>query len=217
MMSISKKVASANNKFLIALLISFLILSIVVCFCISYFREKYLIMQFKKEYITYNQALTITALDMFGDTGCYYSTDKNVKNNYANCDKFYKRFATNLNVRMYCKKDALSDGCVPAYKSYTAEARCAGYSESMMNRFNQAFVMADSSNLIVYNYPTGVQKPMFAIDVNGNAKPNKSGYDLFSMVIMRNKSGDYYFYPNITYCLPDEKGGYKYLTDIFKE
>lgn len=216
-MTVSKKSVNSNNKFLIAVLISFFILSLVVSNFVSHFREKYLIMQFKKEYIAYNNALTLTAIDMFGETGCYYSTDKNVKNNFKNCDKFYKRFATNLNVRKYCKKDALSNGCVPVYKTYTTEARCAGYSESMMNRFNQAFVMSDLSSLIVYNYPTGVQKPMFAIDVNGSAKPNKSGYDLFSMVIMRNKSGDYYFYPNITYCLPSEKGGYNYLTDIFKE
>ena len=215
MMSISKKVASANNKFLIALLISFLILSVVVSFCISYFREKYLIMQFKKEYITYNQALTITALDMFGDTGCYYSTDKNVKNNYANCDKFYKRFATNLNVRKYCKKDALSDGCVPVYKSYTAEARCAGYSESMMNRFNQAFVMDDNSNFIVFNQPANVQRPLFSVDSNGMLFPNKSGRDLFSFVIMRSKNGNYYFHSNVTYCLPKESGGISKLQDVF--
>ena len=77
--------------------------------------------------------------------------------------------------------------------------------------------MEDQSSIIIYNYPTGVMKPMFAMDINGNAKPNKSGFDLFSMVIMRNSNGNYYFYPNITYCLPVEKGGFNYLTDIYKE
>lgn len=84
----------------------------------------------------------------------------------------------------------------------------AGFSESMMNKFNQAFVMNDNSNIIVFNQPANVQKPLFAVDSNGKLVPNKSGYDLFSLVIMRNANGYYYFHPDVTYCLPAGKGWY---------
>ena len=77
----------------------------------------------------------------------------------------------------------------------------------MFNKFNQVFVMDDNSNIVVFNQPQNVPKPMFAVDSNGKLFPNKSGHDLFSFVIMRSKSGNYYFHSNITYCLPKEKGG----------
>ncbi len=215
-MKFTKKNAKVKVSFLIITMIYIIVLSVFVAYCVLHMLEKQAIVQFKKEYAAYNQALMLTAVQMSGDTGCYYSSDRKISSSYSNCLKFYKKFASNLKVTKYCKKNALENGCVPKYNSYSTEARCAGYSESMMNRFNQVFVMDDRSNLIVYNYPRDVAKPMFAIDVNGNLKPNKSGYDLFSMVIMRNSSGNYYFYPDITYCLPVEKGGFHYLTDIWK-
>lgn len=76
--------------------------------------------------------------------------------------------------------------------------------------------MNDNTNLIVFNQPANVQKPLFAVDSNGKLVPNKSGYDLFSLVIMRNSNGYYYFHPDVTYCLPQEKGGIHRLQDVYK-
>ena len=178
--------------------------------------DKSAVASFKKLYSVYSQALLITVNDMDGDTGCYFSSDKHINSDFSGCDKFYKRFATNLKVTKYCKNNALSAGCLPVYKSYAKTSACAGYSESMMNRFNQVFVMNDNTNLIVFNQPANVQKPLFGVDSNGKLVPNKSGYDLFSLVIMRNSNGYYYFHPDVTYCLPQEKGGIHRLQDVYK-
>lgn len=171
---------------------------------------------FKKLYSAYSQALLLTVDDMNGDTGCFYGSKKNLPTKIAGCDKFYKNFATNLRVTKYCKNNALAKGCLPIYKNYAITSTCAGFSENMINRYDQVFVMNDRTNLIVFNLPQNTQNPMFAVDSNGKLPPNISGYDLFSLIIMRNERGEYYFHPNITYCLPVEKGGMNNLQDIFK-
>lgn len=212
-----KKEAKVRTSFLVLTLMYFAILAIFVTFYTFHLIEKQTKVQFKKEYTAYNQALMITVDQMYGETGCFYSADHNTKNEYKNCREFYKNFAKNLRVTKYCKDNAYAKGCVPKYKTYTTQAKCAGFSESMIDKFNQVFVMDDRSSLIVYNYPTNVPRPMFAIDVNGHLKPNKSGFDLFSMVIVKSKNGNYYFHPNITHCLPQEEGGYTNITEIFNQ
>ena len=171
---------------------------------------------FKKLYSAYSQALLITVDNMNGDTGCFYGSKRNLPTKISGCDRFYKNFAANLRVTKYCKNNALAKGCVPEYKSYAVTPPCAGFSENMINRYNQVFVMNDKTNLIIFNLPQNVQNPMFAVDSNGKLPPNRSGYDLFSFIIMRNERGEYYFHPNITYCLPVEKGGMNNLQDIYK-
>ncbi len=212
-----KEDAKVRTSFLILTLIYFAVLAVFVTFYTLHLIEKQTVVQFKKEYTAYNQALMITVDQMYGETGCYYSADKNTANAYYNCKEFYIKFAKNLRVTNYCKNNAYAKGCVPKYSNYTAEPKCAGFSESMINKFNQVFVMDDRSSLIVYNYPTNVPKPMFAIDVNGHLKPNKSGYDLFTMVIVKSANGNYFFHPNITYCLPQEEGGLNNITEIFNK
>lgn len=178
--------------------------------------EKAAVISFKKLYSVYSQALYKTVYDMGGDTGCYFSTDVNVKNDFSNCGRFYKNFATNLKVIRYCPNNALANGCIPLYKNYINTPECAGFSENMMNRYDQVFVMDDKSSLVVFNKPANNPKPLFAVDSNGKMFPNKAGYDLFSLVIIRNSYGNYSFYPNVTYCLPQEKGGIKNIQDVFK-
>ena len=183
---------------------------------ITYLVNKSAVVSFKKLYSVYTQALDITVNDMDGDTGCYFSSDRRFPSKYSGCDRFYKTFATNLRVTKYCKNNALSKGCLPEYKSYAKTPSCAGFSENMMNRYNQVFVMNDKTNLTVFNLPENTQNPLFAVDSNGMMFPNKAGYDLFSLVIMRNANGIYYFHPNVTYCLPIEKGGIHNLQDVYK-
>ena len=201
-------------------LILFGIYLIVLLFAVSKYTinlvEKSAITSFKKLYSSYSQALNMTVYEMGGETGCYYTSDKSSKSDFSGCSRFYKTFATNLNVRKYCKNNALKEGCVPIYKKYAVTPSCAGFSESMFNRFNQVFVMEDKSNIVVFNQPANVQKPMFAVDSNGKLFPNKSGHDLLSFVIMIGKSGNYYFHTNVTYCLPVEKDGIHILQDIYK-
>ena len=178
--------------------------------------DKSAVTSFKKLYSLYSQALFATVYESGGDTGCYYSSEKGVKSDFSGCDRFYKDFATNLKVAKYCKNNAVENGCIPVYKRYPKALQCAGFSENMMSRYDQAFVMNDKTSLVVFNMPANTPKPMFAVDSNGFLRPNKSGYDLFSLVIMRNSRGNYYFHPNVTYCLPVEKGGIKNIQDVYK-
>lgn len=130
--------------------------------------DKIAVTSFKKLHSAYSQALLITAEDMQGDTGCYFSSDKHINNDFSGCDRFYKRFASNLRVTKFCKNNALSNGCIPVYNSYAKTSKCAGFSESMMNKFNQAFVMNDNSNIIVFNQPANVQKPLLPLTATEN-------------------------------------------------
>lgn len=182
----------------------------------NYFINKAAIRSFKRLYNTYSKALELTVDQMDGDIACYFSSDKDHESNFSGCDKFYKQFATNLRVSKYCKNKSLANGCLPKYKTYTVKPSCAGYSENMMNRYNQTFVMSNSTTMTIFNMPEGVQNPIFAVDSNGKLFPNKTGYDLFSLVIMRNSNGHFHFHPNVTHCLPPEKGGIEKLQDVYK-
>ncbi len=207
----------ANKKRLLIYTCVYII--VILCVATYYtcvFIDKAAVVSFKKLYSEYSQALNYTVFQMGGDINCYYSLDKNVKSNFSGCDKFYKKFATNLKVQKYCKNNALKNGCVPVYKAYAKTPSCAGFSENMINRYNQSFVMYDNTNLTVFNKPENSPKPMFAVDSNGLLFPNKTGYDLFSLVIIRNSNGDYSFHPNVTYCLPREKSGIKNIQDVYK-
>ena len=179
--------------------------------------NKFAIDSFKRLYGAYSKALSLTVLDMDGDTGCYFSAEKGMPNDFSGCDKFYKKFVSNMSVTKYCDKNGKRQGCIPTYKRFATDANCAGYSEKMMNLFNQSYVLNDQTNIIVFNMPSDSPKPLFAVDSNGKMFPNKTGYDLFSLVIMKNSKGDYYFHPNVVYCLPPEKGGIQKLQDIYSK
>lgn len=171
---------------------------------------------FKRLYGNYSRALQTTVNQMEGDTACYFSSEKEIPNEFSGCEKFFKMFATNLRVSKYCKDNAFKNGCIPAYKKYITTSECAGFSESMMKKYNQSFVMGDTTTLTVYNRPANEPKPILAVDSNGKMFPNKTGYDVFSLVIMRTPSGSYYFHPNVTFCLPPEKGAINSLQDVYK-
>ncbi|MBO6087947.1 hypothetical protein J6P92_06350 [bacterium] len=170
---------------------------------------------FKRLYGTYTKALNMTAYEMDGDIACYFSAEKNKAGNYSGCKDFYKKFVSNLKVSKYCESNGKKNGCVPNYKKYSNLSECSGYSKQMMELFNQSFVMSDQTNIIVFNMPQDSPKPLFAVDSNGNMPPNRTGYDLFSFVIMRGANGEYYFHPNVVYCLPPEKGGIQKFEDAY--
>ena len=76
--------------------------------------------------------------------------------------------------------------------------------------------MNDKTSLVVFNMPENSPKPIFAVDSNGFLNPNKSGHDFFSIVIMKSARGNYYFHPNVVYCLPVDGGGIKNIQDVYK-
>lgn len=171
---------------------------------------------FKRLYGSYSKALSMTAYEMDGDIGCYFSEEKDAENNFSGCEEFYKKFVSNLKVTKYCKDNGKKNGCVPKYKKFTSQSVCSGYSKEMMNIYDQSYILSDQTNMIVFNMPKDSPKPLFAVDSNGNFPPNKTGYDLFSLVIMKKSNGEYYFHPNIVYCLPPEKKGIQTIQDVLK-
>ena len=126
-----------------------------------YFVDKAAIVSFKKLYSAYSQALLLTVDDMSGDTGCYFSSDKNIPSKIDGCDRFYKNFATNLKVTKYCKDNALKKGCLPVYKKYAQTPTCAGFSENMMNKYDQVFVMNDETNVCLLKKKVFIVCKMF--------------------------------------------------------
>lgn len=172
--------------------------------------------KFQSIYANYSDALLKTVTQMGGNTGCYYTKSTEGEHDFSNCDEFYKTFVSNLKVQKYCHGNALADGCIPPYKSYITKEKCIGFSKEMMNEHDDAFVMLGGSSVIVFNVKKNDRRPIFAVDINGEANPNNAGEDLFSVTIMRNPHGAYYFHTNVSYCLPVEKGGIEYINDVYK-
>jgi len=169
---------------------------------------------FRNMYTLYSENLQRTVLDMYGEIGCYYSTTGEA--DVSGCDKFYSAFVKNMKVKKYCQNKGFANKCVPEYQSYTDKPACYGFSKDMVNNKDDIFVMDNGSNIIIFNTKSGNRAPIFAVDVNGLKPPNKAGEDLFTMLVVKNVNGSYYFHSNITYCLPIGKGGIEHIQDIYK-
>ena len=168
---------------------------------------------FRNFYSIYSGILQSTVLEMYGETGCFYSKSGN--SDVSGCDNFYRNFVKKMSIKKYCQNDGLAGNCVAKYKSYTKKPECYGFFAKMINEEDDIFVFDNGSSLIIFNTKDERRTPFFAIDVNGIKPPNKAGEDLFTMLIMRNEGGAYYFHSNITYCLPVEKGGIENIQDIY--
>ena len=171
--------------------------------------------RFKNIYSTYQTVLLNTIRDIGGDTGCYFSTDPAVSNDYSGCDYFYQTFLSNFKIQRYCQQEALRDGCIPQYETYTTNEQCNGFTKEMIEHVDDVFVLDDGSILIIYNEENKQYRPIFAIDVNGFSKPNKAGVDLFSLMVVRDGNGSYFFHGDISYCLPVEEDGIKNVSEIY--
>src|SRR5574344_1850302 len=147
----------------------------------------------KQTYTDFSKALNMMDLDA-SKMSCFYSSDPNTPSSATDCNAFYKRFGNTIHVMQYCKENAYEEGCVPKYKEYSTDQNCIGYSEQMINKYDPVFVLNNNSIVIIYNYGKNNPMPIFAIDINGKLPPNRAGQDLFSFVVMRNATGDYYFH-----------------------
>lgn len=160
----------------------------------------------KTSYIEFSRVLDLMDLESGGGNACFYSTSVNVPSQSKDCEKFYKKFANTVKISKYCKSDALSGGCVPKYKEYSVDKNCIGFSEQMINKFDQTFVLQDGEIISVYNYGQNNPMPIFALDVNGKLPPNRAGQDWFTFIIMRSANGDYFFNQDLSFCMPEIKG-----------
>ena len=177
-------------------------------------KEKEMKNQFRNIYTFYSNVLQKTVMEMSESTGCYYSASGEA--DVSGCDEFYRNFISNMKIKKYCHGKGLEKGCVASYKSYTTKPECVGFSKTMIDNKNDVFVLDNGSSIIVFNTESAKRTPFFAVDVNGPKPPNNAGEDLFTMLIMKNEGGSYYFHTNITYCLPVEKGGIENIQDLYK-
>ncbi len=201
------------KRLVILIFLFFMVIGFGTYSAVNKIKEREMHNRFRNIYSIYSGLLQNTVLDMSGETGCYYSKSGN--EDLSGCDNFYRNFVTKMNIKKYCQNNALAKNCVARYSAYPKTPKCYGFFERMINDEDDAFVFSNGSSIIIFNTKDEKRTPFFAVDVNGTAPPNKPGEDLFTMIIMRNQSGSYYFHSNITYCLPVEKGGIENIQDIY--
>ena len=177
---------------LITLVIIGVIAALTIPTAINNTKEQELKTQFAKAFSTVSQAVYKTEMnDFYGYAKCYYpynlETDVTQQYIYDDCINFFNAFEKYLSVQKICKGNALSDGCVPKYKTYFSG--WSGYSENSINNVNYAYVLSNGQILIYFQQGT---LPLFLIDINGMKGPNNYGYDLFSFAIKKHDSSGMY-------------------------
>lgn len=211
-----RKLHAFNTTFVILFVVFALLVFIGSGNLVKTINKKETLKRFQTIYSSYSNALLKTVVDMGGNTGCFYDVRGEGYHDFSNCDAFYKTLVANLKVKKYCHGNALAGECIPVYQAYTRKKACIGFNEEMINEYDDAFSMPNGSNIIVYNIKKDERRPIFAVDTNGFAAPNKAGEDLFSITIMKKANNAYYFHPNISHCLPVEKGAIEYINDVYK-
>ncbi|MCI1273527.1 MAG: hypothetical protein LKG27_03730 [Clostridiaceae bacterium] len=198
--------AEVNMRLFLLIVLAILVLIMGIGRLIGFVGKCVIKYNIKNSYMEFSRILDLMNLESGGGNACYYSTNVNVPSQSKDCGKFYKKFATAVKLSKYCKSDALSGGCVPKYEEYSVDKNCIGFSEQMINKFDQTFVLQDGEIISVYNYGQNNPMPIFALDVNGKFPPNRAGQDWFTFIIMRNANGDYFFNQDLSFCMPEPKG-----------
>ena len=149
---------------------------------------------YKKAYAILYSVILKVKNDAGYQMDCYYPTSGGnaIK---TECTEFYAQLATELSVIKFCLNNAYSGGCVADYRgidtvipaqSAGTITSYSGFNESNIKISNPAYVLADGMILFPYGYGVNNVFPIFAIDINGQNKPNKWGYDIFIFKISSN-------------------------------
>ena len=157
-----------------------------------------------------------------------YGEAVNPTNQSSDCSVLREQLMKTYKVVKVCEKNAFSDGCIPAYKGLdtvymdknpdagesdinSSLNGCSGFSETNIRNKTRVWNLADGIIIIWYS------DRLFALDVNGMKSPNKWGYDIFSFMVYKHKSGALKLQPGR--CMPIEKGGVstaQMLKDLYK-
>lgn len=152
--------------------------------------------QFKKVYnILQNAQMRIYA-DNESYYNCYYIKDTtSTKSN--DCQAMGKHLKKLLNPISICEDNAYSKGCIPKYKGVdTVELEnnpdadtentirnCLGFTEESILNQDETWVLKDGTIIGWYKYRYNSKYgPLIYVDINGNKRPNKWGYDIFPMI-----------------------------------
>lgn len=160
---------------------------------INKYQEMALKQQFKKVYNTISNAqLKAYSENDNNPYSCYYGIPDEFN---GECPQFYDALKSSLNVVKVCDDNALANGCISKYmkginlvnrennpdlSDEDADMRisgCLGFFDNYIKNVNPTWVLADGT--IIGFYPNLLGK-IFWVDINGQKKPNKWGYDIFA-------------------------------------
>ena len=186
---------------------------------INKYQEMALKQQFKKVYNTISNAqLKAYSENDNNPYSCYYgipggcaeyAEDGSCARSYefsinGECPKFYDALKSSLNVVKVCDDNALANGCISKYmKGINLVNRennpdlsdedadmsisgCSGFFDNYIKNVNPTWVLADGT--IIGFYPVVLGK-IFWVDINGQKKPNKWGYDIFAFQFREVRKG----------------------------
>ncbi len=178
--------------------------------------------QYKEAYSTMNQALRLLYEKNDTFQNCYYieNGNKHIQGpqEKSECAALYEDLKTVLKISHICENNAYKNGCIPEYKGiekvytdinpdseYTSTG-CNGFKTSNILNSNPAWVLTNGTIIGFYQPTNDPFTKIFFMDINGNKKPNKWGYDIFAFMIMSDSSGSK-LYIKQGGCSYIEKGG----------
>lgn len=144
---------------------------------------------------------------------------KDYNGNYRECPDFFEAFTKTLQVVNKCDKKAFEKGCIPEYEGvdtvimvnvpnlseeevYTATRACPNFIKTTLLNSCPAYALKNGMIIIRYSNSSA---PIFLVDINGKAGPNKWGHDLFDFKIKSTTNHQLTLYPGG--CNVTEKGG----------
>lgn len=130
-----------------------------------------------------------------------------INGKFADCEQMQTHLRKVMNVTKICLSEAYNNKCIPdydgidtIYKKWNSTANdhdvtqatsgCGGYRKQSILHDLQAWDLSDGTIIIWYSGPQ-----IFLIDVNGFAKPNKWGYDLFAFYTVGMPTSSYKILP----------------------
>lgn len=222
-----KKYFSHQSAFTLAeVLVTLGIVGIVMAMLIPSLINRYktyvLQQQFKRAYAAISVAIEKTQFDLGENVKCNYGAS----GSWTDCQLFYRELAKQMNVIKACEGNALQKKCLPPGGYRPAEEvraennpnddfdaakeffikNCGGYSSASIENKNFVYVLNGGFTIITYS--SGA--PLFLLDINGEKKPNKWGYDLFEFQLVKRKTSEssIVLKPTSGGCMVVEKGGF---------
>ena len=196
--------------------------------------------QFKKAYSTIMNAHNRVFAEYGSYPQCYYIKDStNSASLTMECEQYWEMMKKFLNPSSICDDNAYSRNCIPKYKGLenvtiennsnltedelaekleNQKRNCGSWFESRIDN-GRAWVLKDGTIMLFTGLAEKNNGLIMAVDVNGNKRPNKWGYDIFHFILR----GDYTYSaiePMGNGCVFVEKGGKtasKMLQEVYRK
>lgn len=213
-----KHIAFTIAEVLITLGIVGIIAAMTLPALINKTNEYILKQQFKKVYNT----LQNTQLRIYADTESYYNCyyyKNTAQTKSSDCRLMGEHLKKILSPVSVCNENAYAKGCIPEYEGMDTVAlendpdanteyilkNCPGFTQTSILNKNVTWVLKDGTIVGWYNYNRVGYGPLIYVDINGNKKPNKWGYDIFPMIWRSDEQSVWLDADGV--CLFAQKGG----------